>query len=130
MMRLTDMALPEGSEYPELKPRERQMAGRLLLRFCALRRSSNLWISGFGGRVTVTSIGRSVAAMTEHEPIRIAERKREDEEHEARMERRRARKRPSGRRCAVERDSLDSSRSSPSEARKLDDGVNRSVLPR
>jgi hypothetical protein len=36
MMRLLNMALPEGNEYERLSPRERTMASRLFGQFCAL----------------------------------------------------------------------------------------------
>jgi hypothetical protein len=91
MTRLADMALPEGSEYPELKPRERQMAGRQLLRFCALRQEQQFVDQRIRGKGHGDEYWEEAARLiTEHEPIRIAERKREDAEHEARMERRRA----------------------------------------
>jgi hypothetical protein len=42
MTRLVDMALPDGTEYHEIKPRERLRASTLLSRFCALTQEQQL----------------------------------------------------------------------------------------
>jgi hypothetical protein len=42
MTRLVDMALPDGTEYHEIKPRERLMASALLGRFCAVAQQQQL----------------------------------------------------------------------------------------
>ena len=82
--RLLDMALPSGEEYKVLKPRERQMAVKVLTMFCDLSAAQNRLDRAGEAQGPTTDWDALYDTIEADAPRRIAERKRQKEEFDAR----------------------------------------------
>jgi hypothetical protein len=89
MNRLADMALPSGQEYHEIRPRERFMAYRVLAMFCSVVDQQQRLDRKYAARGPADDWDELEAEMEKREAHRLVERRREAEEFEMRLERRR-----------------------------------------